>query len=371
MRPTVTIVGLGPAGPDLITAGTLDAINAAAPGPRFLRTSRHPAAAAFAGIQSCDDIYERAASFDEVYEDIVLRVVAAATEHGRALYAVPGSPAVAERTVELLRADERVDVDVLPALSFVDLAWVRLGIDPLRERPRIVDGHRFSVDVAGDLGPFLVTQCHSEEILSTIKLAFEDHPPASVTVIARLGLPDERIERIAWNDLDRVVADHLTSLWIPRLGTALGGAALTLESVMRELRTSCPWDRQQTHSSLARYITEEAGELVEAIGALAHSGDGENGEATDEAIDHFADELGDVAFQVVFHACLAAEEGWFSFADVLEGLAAKLVRRHPHVFVPAGASADEWTAHTVDDVRQMWARIKAAEKANPSPFLRP
>ncbi len=371
MRPTVTVVGLGPAGPELITAGTLQAIEAATSGPRFLRTSRHPAASAFVGLTSCDDIYERAASFDEVYADIVTRIVDAATEHGHALYAVPGSPAVAERTVELLRTDERVDVVVLPAMSFVDLAWVRLGVDPLRERPRIVDGHRFALDVAGDLGPFLVTQCHSDEILSTIKLAFDDHLPTSVTVIARLGLPDEHIEQIVWNDLDRVAADHLTSLWIPRLGKALGGAAQALEGVMCELRAQCPWDRQQTHLSLARYITEEAAELVEAIEALAPSGGGEIGLATDAAIDHFADELGDVAFQVVFHACLAAEQGWFTFADVLDGLAAKLVRRHPHVFPPAGSTGDEWKATTAEEVRRAWVNVKAAEKSNPVPFLRP
>jgi tetrapyrrole methylase family protein / MazG family protein len=361
-RPTVTIVGLGPAGPDLVTSGTLAAIEAASELPRFLRTERHPAASVLRGAVSCDDLYERGESFDEVYAAIVERVVHAARQHGGALYAVPGSPAVAERTVELLRADERIGVHVLPALSFIDLAWVRLGIDPLRERPRIVDAHSFARDVAGDRGPFLVTQCHSSDVMSDIKLAFDDHPPERVTVIARLGLSDETVSEIAWNELDRVPADHLTSLWIPRLGTPLAAAVVTLEAVMRELRGKCPWYLEQTHTSLARYATEEADELVEAIAGLAAA-------ETEESIDHLADELGDVAFQVFFHACLAAEQGWFTPADVFDGLAAKLTRRNPHVFLPVGSSPGQWSAETAADVRRQWEAVKAKERRDPQPFL--
>ncbi len=318
---------------------------------------------------SFDDVYEAGASFDEVYEEIVERLVVAAQRHGAILYAVPGSPAVAERTVESLRADARVLVEVVPALSFVDLTWVRLGIDPLTARPRIVDGHRFAVDVAGDAGPFLVTQCHSTEILSSIKLAFDGEVPPTVTVLARLGLPDESIREIGWHELDRIAADHLTSLWIPRITTPLASAIVSLEEVMRSLRAECPWDREQTHLSLAPYATEEAAEFVEALHALAASGGGVLDDASDGAIDHVADEMGDVLFQVVFHACLAAERGWFTLTDVIDGLSAKLVRRHPHVFAPAGSADGQWRADTAEDVRRNWQAIKAAERADAPRFL--
>lgn len=366
-RPRITVVGLGPAGPELLTTATVSAI--ASHRHRYLRTGRHPSASAVADATSFDDVYEQALSFADVYVDIVERLVAAATEHGEVLYAVPGSPAVAERTVEMLRLDDRIDLDVLAALSFVDLTWVRLGVDPLTERPRIVDGHRFGVDVAGDHGPFLVTQCHSTEILSAIKLAFENDAPPTVTVLARLGLPDESIREISWDDLDRTPADHMTSLWIPRLRTPLASSIVSLEEVMRSLRAQCPWDREQTHVSLAPYATEEAAEVVDAVQSLLDSGNGELDDATDAAIDHLADELGDVVFQVVFHACLAAERGWFTLTDVFDGLAAKLVRRHPHVFTPAGASPDEWRAETTEEVHRNWKSIKAGERANPSTFL--
>ena len=127
-----------------------------------------------------DHHYEEADSFDEVYRAIVEDVVAAATAGHPARYVcylVPGSPLVAERTVELLRADDRVTTEVVPALSFLDLAWERLGVDPVAAGVRIVDaGHLRRATRPGSAGPFLVAQCHSRAVLSTVKLAL-DSPP--------------------------------------------------------------------------------------------------------------------------------------------------------------------------------------------------
>lgn len=104
----------------------------------------------------------------------------------------------------------------------------------------------------------------------------------------------------------------------------------------------CPWDAQQTHASLARYLTEEAQETVEAIAS---------GNRT-----HLAEELGDVLLQVLFHARVAQEDPEpFDIDDITAGLVAKLVRRHPHVFADAVASTPRRSAQ--------WARIKAAERA--------
>src|SRR5215211_5429432 len=133
---TVVVVGLGPAGPDLISAATVDEIGRNP--TRFLRTRRHPAASAVPDAESFDDIYDTAETLRDVYRRIVDTVVAAAAEHGEVLYAVPGSPFVAERTVVLLRERHDVAVHVLPALSFLDLAWAALGVDPLDTGVRLV-----------------------------------------------------------------------------------------------------------------------------------------------------------------------------------------------------------------------------------------
>jgi tetrapyrrole methylase family protein/MazG family protein len=326
-RPRVTVIGLGPAGVDLLTSGTCEAIGTIR--PQFVRTRRHPSARALVDATSFDELYERAATIDEVYTAIVEALVEAAQENGEVLYAVPGSPAVAERTVELLLGDDRVLTEVLPALSCLDLAWIRLGVDPLAEGVRVVDGHRFALTAAGERGPLLVLQCDSPQVLAAIKLATDPgQEPETVTVLHRLGLPDEHLEELGWDELDRVRPDHLTSLWIPTFAPAVGRELVRFAELVRTLREQCDWDAEQTHASLRRYVIEEAYEVAEAIDRMDEHGS----EALEE-------ELGDLLFQVYFHSVLAAEDGQFTLADVARGIHDKLVRRHPHVF---GGEARDW-----------------------------
>ena len=187
------MVGLGPAGPDLVTVAARDAIDGAT--ARYVRTTRHPAAGAFRWTGSFDDLYERGASLERVYVAIVDALVDAASIHGEVVYAVPGSPRVAERTVGLLERDTRVEVEVVPSLSFLDLAWVRLGVDPLAEGVRVVDGHEFAVQAAGERGPLLVSQCDSRDVLSDVKLALGDDPPRASSCCSGSAHPTRRCSR--------------------------------------------------------------------------------------------------------------------------------------------------------------------------------
>lgn len=357
----IRVVGLGPAGPDLVTAGTLAAIEATP--RRFVRTRRHPAVevlGAAAEVVAFDDLYDAASTMDEVYGGIVDRLVEAAAD-GDVLYAVPGSPLVAERTVQLLLADPRADCEVLAALSFLDLLWVRLGIDPMAAGVQVVDGHDFAAEAAGASGPLVVCQCDSPLVLSDIKLAVEDWPEDPVTVVQRLGLPDERIVEVDWADLDRVVeADHLTSLYVPSLAAPVATELVRLDELVHTLRAGCPWDAEQTHDSLKRYLLEESYELLAAIDALSPEASA-LAEPTPEAVDELCEELGDVLFQVVFHATIAAESGWFTLADVAREVHDKLHRRHPHVFGDAGVTSTE-------ELTRSWEAAKQAEKGRASVF---
>jgi tetrapyrrole methylase family protein/MazG family protein len=343
-RGRVVVVGLGPAGPDLVTSATTAAIDRVK--TRFVRTTRHAAAS----------IVEPAESFDEVYRTIVDRLVAAAGEHGEVLYAVPGSPAVAERTVVLLRDEAkagRIDLDVLPALSFADLTWARLGVDPVALGARIVDGRRFAVEAAGERGPLLVAQCDTKEVLSDVKLAL-DLDGLPIVVLQRLGTPDEMIADVERADLDRAVEpDHLTSLWINAAAPAVASEVARFDELVHVLRERCPWDREQTHTTLTRHLLEETYEVLEAIEHL----DIETG----EGYEHLEEELGDLLFQICFHATLAGEQGAFTLADVARGIHDKLVIRHPHVF--AGVQAEDATA-----VMRNWEQFKKAEKGRESIF---
>jgi tetrapyrrole methylase family protein / MazG family protein len=356
LRPRIVVCGLGPAGPDLVTAATHEAVGRIP--HRFLRTARHPAAGVVGEVPTFDHLYDEGESIGAVYAAIVEALVTAAAEHGEVLYAVPGSPAVAERTVELLLADDRVAVEVLPALSFADLAWVRLGIDPVERGVRLVDGHRFEIEAAGERGPLLVAQCDDRHVLSDVKLVLGDAvggaggDEVAVTVLQRLGLPDEHIVELPWPELDRVVRpDHLTSLYVPRLATPLASETAAFAEVVRRLRAECPWDRQQTHQSLRHHLLEEAYEVLEALDHL----DVEAG----EGFDALEEELGDLLFQVFLHATLATEEGRFTLEDVVRGISDKLVGRHPHVF-------GDVTVDSADEVAERWERLKTAEKGRAS-----
>ncbi|MEY4230915.1 MAG: hypothetical protein RLZZ362_1764, partial [Actinomycetota bacterium] len=142
------MVGLGPGDDRWVTAHTLGLIDAAA--VRFVRTRHHPSGHLVGpDATSFDDVYDAADTFTDVYATIVERLVAAANEHGHVLYAVPGSPLVLERTVARLRTDPRIDCSVAPAISFLDLAYERLGIDPVEASVKLVDGHEFTQAAAG------------------------------------------------------------------------------------------------------------------------------------------------------------------------------------------------------------------------------
>ena len=126
---------------------------------------------------------------------------------------------------------------------------------------------------------------------------------------------------------------------------APGIRLLTLVAVMDRLRTECPWDAKQTHESLAPYLLEETYEALEAL---------EGGDPAD-----LREELGDVLLQVLFHARIASERAdgtGYTIDDVADGIASKLVRRHPHVF-------GDVTVTGAGEVKQNWDTIKAAERA--------
>src|SRR5579862_4002246 len=135
----------------------------------------------------------------------------------------------------------------------------------------------------------------------------------------------------------------------PRVRKRIGKAFEALVALQAKLRApnGCPWDREQTHDSLRTYLVEEAYEVLDAI---------DGGDAR-----KFADELGDLLLQIVFHAELAAEAGRFDIADVIEHIYTKMVRRHPHVF-------GEVRAKTSAQVLKNWEQLKAEERAKSQPL---
>ena len=410
MTKKLWIAGLGPGGTAYITAETLQIIQQAE--KVILRTEMHPAATGLSAMgisyESCDRFYESGGSFPEIYEKIAQYVIETAMMCASVCFCVPGHPLVAEDAVHLLlrkakglfthdrsmEDDEEtenekdvyrddISIEVLPALSFLDAAFVLLGLDPVQDNftildaAKLIDGDRTGI-LPLPAASCLFAQVYHQLIASELKLALLEalDPDAEIFILYHAGVDgEEELVRCPLAELDHFKDfDHLTSVFLPQkpntgqrswaevaeknrlnkevagvTSPAMEGAARypldPLVGVFRRLLgpEGCPWDREQTHTSLKPYLLEEANEALEAI--------------DEKDMEHLREELGDVLMQIVFHCALAEMQGAFDINDVIDGITEKMIRRHPHVF--GDAKADN-----PDEVAELWQKIKEEEKTN-------
>lgn len=310
--PRITVVGLGPAGSELLTVETLALLESQT--PVWLRTSRHPAAADVGAAGSFDDLYESLDSFDEVYSTIVTTLVELAHEHAHVIYAVPGSPVVAERTVEMLRVADHVtngsvELDIRPALAFTELCWTALGIDPMAEAATIIDAFELGVHGAGRLGPLLITQVHSAEVLSEIITVLDDVAPPVVTILARLGNTDATVQEVPWRELRSALEpDHLTSLWIPRFGAPLASAVIELDENLRTALAAAGSHTSFSLESISSGLPTATELIMDAVARYL--------EDQPDAQFDLEDGLADLLVLLMLHVRLSAEAGLFTLNDL-------------------------------------------------------
>ena len=221
---TLTVVGLGPGRAGLITRETWTLMLEAK--RLILRTRIHPTVAALdtAGIHytTYDAWYEQAEDFEALYRSIAEDVLAQATEQD-VVYAVPGSPLVAERTVVLLRelvaTQPAVTLHILPGMSFVEVMYTALGIDPVAGLA-IIDAGDVTTFAQPPAQSLIITQIWNRGLASDTKLTLMDlyGDEYPVIYVHNLALPDESIREIPLYELDRQPdIDHLTTLFVPRL----------------------------------------------------------------------------------------------------------------------------------------------------------
>ncbi|NIN69186.1 MAG: nucleoside triphosphate pyrophosphohydrolase [Anaerolineae bacterium] len=231
-------------------------------------------------------------------------------------------------------------------VSFIEAALVPLGIDPL-EGLQIVDAtllaNRLHPNLDPDL-PALAGQLYSRRVAAEVKLTLMNLYPAEhpVTLVRRVGTPEATTETLPLGELDHLEnIDHLTSLYVSPLPNP--SSVYTFHDIVARLRApgGCPWDREQTHQTLRPHLLEETYEVLKAL-------DEEDGVGLRE-------ELGDLLLQIILHTQIAAEEGSFTLAQVLETIIAKIVRRHPHVFGDVEVA-------DADEVLRNWQAIKRTEK---------
>jgi tetrapyrrole methylase family protein/MazG family protein len=364
--PAITILGLGPGSWQDLTLQALTVLEEAASEqtPVCFRTLVHPtieplkASLPNLNISSFDEYYDESDNWEKLYQRITESVCEQAARQP-VIYAVPGHPLIGELTVQLLLEQARqrgLSTRIVAGLSFLEPVCTALELDPFTLGAQIMDatalaglGHD---EIAGKIvptTPLLVVQVYNRRVASAVKIALGECYPDEWTVklVRAAGVDsDEAVIEMPLYELDRnSLANHLCTLYVPPRGEMEAlRVPESLRYITMRLRRDpdgCPWDRQQTHQSLTRYVIEEAYEVVEAI--------------EEQDYDHLAEELGDLLLQVYLHAEIARQEEHFSLGDVFEHVNAKLIRRHPHVF--GSAEVDN-----AGQVVQNWEAIKRQEK---------
>ncbi|MFH5959699.1 bifunctional methyltransferase/pyrophosphohydrolase YabN [Clostridium perfringens] len=344
------IMGLGPGAYEALTIGALKELKNNK--NIYFRTEKHPTVDFLKdeGIkfESYDHAYEKYDSFDDVYKYIAEDLITKIKDDEDLIYAVPGHPLVAEKSVinliELCK-ENNIQYEVLPAVSFVDAMMEALQVDPI-EGVKIIDAFDMKNQILDKRVGTIITQVYNNFIASEVKLrlleGYEDD--TEIIFVRAAGVEGlESIRKIPLYELDwQEDIDYLTSIYIPKdLGNKKDFQDLL--DIIETLRNpgGCPWDREQTHESLKSALLEECYEVIDAI------------ENEDE--DALIEELGDVLLQVVFHASIGKEDGYFDIMDIIGGISNKMINRHPHVF-------GNEKANTSEQVLVNWDEIKKEEK---------
>lgn len=323
----ITILGLGPGEPGLLTRQAVELLEQA--DEIYLRTRQHPTVASLPPqlkLHSFDDLYENGVSFEAVYEGIITRVLELGQQPQGVIYAVPGHPFIAEATgPEIYRRAKQLDLSVriVEGLSFLEPVVSALGVDPFPQMA-LIDALELAASHYPGFpsdSPALVAQLYSRQVASDVKLtlmaAYPDEHP--VRLVHAAGTDQQRIESLPLYEIDRSqYIDLLTCLYLPPL--VKGSSVETFNGIVAHLRApdGCPWDQKQTLQSLRPHLLEEAYEVLTAL-------DSEDPQALQE-------ELGDLLLMILMLTQISSEEGYFRLPEVVAGIHHKIVRRHPHVF---------------------------------------
>ncbi|MFZ3591035.1 nucleoside triphosphate pyrophosphohydrolase [Bacillus sp. DJP31] len=350
MKHTIFVIGLGAGELDQLSVKMYKTIQNCS--LLYARTKDHPVIRELetegTNIASFDEIYEKHDQFEQVYTEIV-EILCKKVEENDIYYAVPGHPLVAEKTVQLLldKRIEGVQVVIEGGNSFLDPLFTALEIDPIQGF-QMVDGTDLRGAELQIKQHIVICQVYNQLVASEVKLTLMQRLPDNyeVYIVTAAGTSNQVVKKVPLYELDHGMnLNNLTTVYVPPVQeeAILIQEFDTFRSVIAALRgpNGCPWDKEQTHISLKPYLLEEAYEAIEAI------------DEEDDA--HLIEELGDVLLQVMLHAQIGEDEGWFTINDVIRTVTEKMIRRHPHVF-------GDKTAENASDVMKHWDEIKKQEK---------
>jgi len=343
--PGVTIVGLGPGDPNLLTIEARNVLDDAA--EVHTRSARHPALATLPPSTPVIAVETPPAA-------LVEELLALARRPQGVVYAVPGHPLVGDAAAAaLIDACHREGLPcrVVAGVGLLETACEALGIDAVAAGVQLID----PLDPRPDPGrPALLAFLPGAPLLPALRDVLLDlYPRDHAAVVVRTAVsPPQRWEvpladlaDAALPDEPARLPDGQACLYLPALSPERNFRTFDgLEAIVHRLRApgGCPWDRAQTHESLRRFLLEEAYETLAAL----DEGDPRK----------LREELGDLLLQVLLHTEIASESDEFRLADVVESIGRKLVRRHPHVF-------GDVQVETPEQVVDNWEAIKRDERA--------
>ncbi len=344
---TIQIIGLGAGTEEDLT---LRAKNALSEGiPAFARTDRHPIVNELRkhiDIVSFDDYFEKYEDFDEVYENIVQTLVEKSKHFGKINYCTAGSPYYGDIVTKKLINEYKglINAIIIDGMSFLDKCLKLSGYADYNNIKILdcLEADEFSFD----LNSFnIITQVYDRDLASRLKIKLMETYPEGVNslIIDVLG---ENVKEVPLFLLDQE-KNYGFSTYFCILPIEISKHRVynvtNLLRIVKLLRgpDGCPWDKKQDHHSIRQHVVEEAYEVVDAI--------------DNDDIDNLVEELGDLLFQVVFHAELGSEEGYFNFNDVVTKVCNKMYFRHPHVF--GNVKADG-----VEEALVSWENSKLKEK---------
>ncbi|WP_143317552.1 nucleoside triphosphate pyrophosphohydrolase [Clostridium sp. HBUAS56017] len=346
----IKIVGLGPGNIDELTIGAINTLKEKS--DVIVRTEKHPVVEYLKteGINftSYDYVYEELTNFDKVYEEIASDLINKHKERGNLVYAVPGHPLEAEKSVTNLInlcKENSVKYEIVPATSFLDVIMNRLEID-FTDGIKVVDAFDIDKQIFDKRVGTVITQVYNQFIASEVKIKLGEYYSDETEIIycRAIGVEgEESIRNIPLYELDmQDDLDYLTSVYVPR-DIKNKKDIYDLMDIIDILRgeNGCPWDMEQTHDSIKSAIIEESYEVYEAI--------------KNEDDNALIEELGDVLLQIIFHSAIGREEGYFNFGDVIQGICDKMIYRHPHVFGNSNVKDSR-------EVLENWDELKKKEK---------
>lgn len=345
MSAGIIVVSIGSGDPELLNMKTVRVLREG--GSLVLRTGRHPLVSWLEEnaipFSTLDSLYEACEDFDQLNRLIAEKLLSL-SENGQTVYAVPD--ALTDRSVRALfrLKPESCSVTVVPGVSAYDrfvsgslpfLPDASVTVVPASD---LAEGFHFDPNRS-----LLITELDSLILAGQVKLILSEMLDDEHRIL--LLHEDEESKEIPLFQLDRQpVMDHRSAVLVP--GTAFTERTRfvmnDLNDLMDTLRSAsgCPWDRIQTHESLRPYMIEEAWECIASI--------------DQQDMDHLGEELGDLLFQVVFHASIGKSFDEFTFNDVVSSICSKMIHRHPHVF--GGRELKD-----PENVRAAWEQIKQEE----------